>query len=189
MLIPILIIIIVLLVYYQRNCFCGIQNFDNNYVVNDNNIEQKIKNLSILKQRTKSLIDELKKSKYNKDNAVRKLFRNWSGEIHEKEINIENNVLAYNTNKGEKINICLKNPITDKSINDINTMFFVTMHELAHVMTNDYKHNKEFWDNFRFLIQFAIEKDLYDYVDYNDHPVEFCGNIISSNPYVFSQKK
>ena len=56
------------------------------------------------------------------------------------------------------------------------------MHELAHVMTNNWGHNKIFWDNFKFLIDNAVEFNLYKFVNYNQNPVKYCGIKIDSNP-------
>ena len=171
------------MLYIHQYCYCGLQYFKDAVVINDSIVDEKIVQLNKLKQMEKQLLEKLRKSKYNSQKNVKRLFTNWSGVIHEKEVGIDKNVLAYNTNKGEKINICLKNPVTKTEITDINTMYFVLLHELAHVMTNDYKHNKEFWDNYRFLIKFSIDNGLYEYVNYNTDPVYFCGNSINYNPY------
>ena len=56
------------------------------------------------------------------------------------------------------------------------------MHEMAHIMTELYEHNDEFWDSFRLLIRVASDNGLYVNVDYNQTPTAFCGDFIDHNP-------
>jgi len=88
---------------------------------------------------------------------------------------------AYSINKGETIGICLKNQ--SGRYEDENTMFFVFMHELAHIMTNKYEHNKEFWDNFSLLIEAATHAGIYQYENFENNPVSYCGHNINHTPY------
>ena len=39
---------------------------------------------------------------------------------------------------------------------------FVTIHELAHVMTKSIGHKTEFWDNFKFLLQEAKDSGIHE---------------------------
>lgn len=91
---------------------------------------------------------------------------------------------AYSENKGEKIAFCLnkKNENNNKLI-DINTLTFVALHELSHLMTKSIGHNKEFWDNFKFILNNAVEIKLYDPVNYRENPQNYCGMKITDNPY------
>jgi hypothetical protein len=88
---------------------------------------------------------------------------------------------SYTQNKGEKIAICLRNP--DSKIHDINTLMFVVLHELGHVATNSYGHNQEFWIAFKWLLERAVEVNIYIPIDYSQRPVNYCsGQNITSNP-------
>ena len=180
------IVVIIILILIQKLCGSGLRTFNSKYHINNVETyinEEKIKVLKQLHDKNERLIMLLKKSIYNNEKNVKRLFNNWSGIIKEKELRMKKEVLAYNTNKGDKINICLTDPNTNKAILDINSMYFVFMHELAHVMTNDYSHNEEFWKNFRFLITFSIDNNLYKYVNYNKNPTLFCGYEINHTPY------
>ena len=55
------------------------------------------------------------------------------------------------------------------------------VHELAHVYTTQVGHTKLFWDNFRFLLGEAVAAGVYKRVDYQKHPVEYCGVDIRSS--------
>jgi len=107
--------------------------------------------------------------------GVKRLLDNYDGVLQE--IAIGETEVAYNENKGEKIAICLDMK------DDENTTLFVVLHELAHGMTKNYSHNKQFWDNMSFLIEVSIDNDIYIYQDYEEMPEEFCNIDISSSPY------
>jgi predicted metal-dependent hydrolase len=69
----------------------------------------------------------------------------------------------------------------DKLI-DMNTLTFVAIHELSHVMTKSIGHKQEFWENFKFLLENAKHANIYEPVDYKKSPKEYCGMTISDNP-------
>ena len=92
---------------------------------------------------------------------------------------------AYSENKGEKIAFCLtkrKNGNPNKLI-DLNTLMFVALHELSHVCTVSVGHTPEYWNNFKFVLENAVEFGLYDPVDYKKNPTGYCGMTISDSPY------
>ena len=90
---------------------------------------------------------------------------------------------AYSENKGEKLAFCLNKKKEGKQLIDINTLTFVALHELSHIMTKSIGHKQEFWENFKFLLQNAKKAGIYDPVDYNKEPTEYCGITLDDNPY------
>jgi len=92
---------------------------------------------------------------------------------------------SYSVNKGEKISICLRHK--DNSYMKINTVIFVTIHELAHIMTLSVGHTKEFWDNMKYILEQAEKIGLYVPVDYSIHNESYCGMTINSTPYDFKK--
>ena len=52
---------------------------------------------------------------------------------------------AYSENKGEKLAFCTTTTKEGTKLIDENTLTFVAIHELAHVMTESVGHKKEFW--------------------------------------------
>lgn len=84
--------------------------------------------------------------------------------------------IGYTINKGDKIGLC----ITD----DANTLFFVVLHELGHVITKSYGHDESFWKNFEFLIKAAVKLNIYDYKNYNKNPISYCNNDITYTPHL-----
>ena len=89
--------------------------------------------------------------------------------------------VAYNVNKGETIGVCVTKGkgTVGGELEDINKIIFVVLHELAHTMTKEYKHNEIFWDNFGFLIKVAKELDLY--TDTATHDT-MCGETLGGFP-------
>ena len=91
---------------------------------------------------------------------------------------------AYSENKGEKIAFCLnKKKHNNDNLIDSNTLMFVATHEISHIMTTSVGHTEEFWNNFKFLLENAVELKLYTPVDYKKEPEGYCGMDITDNPY------
>ena len=90
---------------------------------------------------------------------------------------------AYSENKGEKIAFCLNKQKDGTQLIDLNTLTFVAIHELSHVMTISEGHKQEFWKNFKFLLENAKAAGIYDPVDYKKNPESYCGMEITDNPY------
>ena len=63
-------------------------------------------------------------------------------------------------------------------------MMFVAIHELGHLMTKSIGHTPEFWDNMKFLLEQAIQKDVNVYVkqDFASNPEQYCGMTITDSP-------
>ena len=90
---------------------------------------------------------------------------------------------AYSENKGEKLAFCLNKEKNGSKLIDINTLTFVAIHELAHIMTSSEGHKQEFWQNFKFLLEQAKASNIYDPVNYKKNPESYCGMDITDNPY------
>lgn len=74
------------------------------------------------------------------------------------------NHIGYNTNKGYEIGICLNG--------DINEIFHVLLHELAHCTVEEFDHSAEFWNNLRDLKSICVDLGIYTEIK---EPKEFCG--------------
>ena len=90
---------------------------------------------------------------------------------------------AYSENKGEKLAFCTTTTKEGSKFIDENTLTFVAIHELGHVMTESVGHTKEFWQNFKFLLKNAVKIGIYQPVDYKKKPKNYCGMKITDNPY------
>lgn len=67
---------------------------------------------------------------------------------------------AYTENKSV-ITLCLKNPENGKYY-DINTLMYVSLHELAHIISKTHGHNDEFRENFSKLLKKAAQIGIYN---------------------------
>jgi hypothetical protein len=90
---------------------------------------------------------------------------------------------SYSENKGEKIIVCLRDK-TEKPypLIEENTVMFVLIHEMAHLMTATIGHTPEFWTNFRKLLHECIKIGVYQSVNYSKNPVKYCGMTITDTP-------
>jgi len=93
---------------------------------------------------------------------------------------------SYSVNKGEKIAICVRSA-EDESFIDDNTILFVVIHELAHVMTSEVGHTPLFWSNMRYLLEKGESSGIYVAVDYQKSPIQYCGMEINTTPYDFNK--
>jgi len=81
---------------------------------------------------------------------------------------------SYTENKSA-ISLCLKDPKTQQ-IYDENTINYVALHELAHVITKESgkeSHGEEFKKNFSTLLKLAEQKGFYD--PSLSIPTNYCG--------------
>ena len=95
------------------------------------------------------------------------------------------NLTSYTENKRTLV-LCLrkkeKNGSGENEIHDINTIMFVVIHELSHMMNNMWGHPEDYWKLFRFMLENAVEANVYKPINYQLHPVVYCGLKISYNP-------
>lgn len=96
--------------------------------------------------------------------------------------NFNDNYTSYTVEKGKRIYLCLREKDSSDRFIDENTLFFVILHELAHVMTKSIGHTDEFWDNFRGLLRKAIKLGYYEYHPYHITPQKYCGTMITDTP-------
>jgi hypothetical protein len=88
---------------------------------------------------------------------------------------------SYSLNKGEQIVLCLRQADTGQFV-DQNTLIFVTIHELAHLATDEQGHTEKFKENFILLLNEAMNLGLYNYTPYHKVPEKYCGKLIQDTP-------
>lgn len=72
--------------------------------------------------------------------------------------------------------LCLRDE--NGEFHDINTLTMVALHELAHLLIDDYHHNRTFQIVNKFLLREAERLGLYKNIDYSKNRVKFCGRVI-----------
>jgi hypothetical protein len=92
------------------------------------------------------------------------------------------NHTSFSVNKGQRIVLCLREKTDGKlgRLEEINTVNYVVLHELAHLASESFGHKPEFWRNFKFILRVAHRAGLYKKVDYRQKPAQYCGIVIAS---------
>ena len=140
-----------------------------------------IKFIDFLKQKYVNKNKHTPRDKHMKNVACRIITRYRPKNISEN-FSMYDDDTAYTIGKGKKIKFCLRSKNT-KKLHDLNTMKFVSIHEIAHIGTKKYKHPQEFWDNFKELVNDATEAGLYKPINYEIFPKEYCGLNLQHNPF------
>lgn len=91
-------------------------------------------------------------------------------------------VTSYTINKKNMV-LCVRARDNDNTIVDVNTILFVALHELAHIATISVGHTDDFWANFRWILAYATDMGIYNYVDYAKHRKRYCGIYITDSPF------
>jgi uncharacterized protein (UPF0333 family) len=131
-----------------------------------------------IKQRLITLLDHMERTFGTDDERVANLKANFRPDRLKEGVTTPG-YTSYSINKGEQIVLCLRNG--DKLV-DINTMMFVVLHEFAHLASVSIGHTQEFWDNFRWILEEAINIGIYVKQDFDKKSVEYCGMDITSSP-------
>ena len=181
------IVLIALKMYTDSDDFnlrCIVSTVDGKkYCVRERNQIQKASNLLATTTEKLGYLVENVGQRYPERENVKKLVKNFNPTTV-KETLPTSEFTAYSENKGEKIAFCLnKKKHNNDNLIDSNTRMFVAIHEIAHIMTTSVGHTEEFWNNFKFLLENAVELKLYTPVDYKKEPEGYCGMDITDNPY------
>lgn len=131
-----------------------------------------------IKQRLITLLDHMERTFGTDDERVANLKMNFRPDRLKEGVTTPG-YTSYSINKGEQIVLCLRN---DDKLVDINTMMFVVLHEFAHLASVSIGHTQEFWDNFRWILEEAINIGIYVKQDFDKKSVEYCGMDITSSP-------
>jgi hypothetical protein len=180
------ILLICLKIYSESELFslkCVISTVDGNkYCVRDRTQVNKAADLlAKTTEKCKELVNYVGK-KYPEDPDVKRLIEGFNP-MRISETLPTSELTAYSENKGEKLAFCLSKSKNSETLIDINTLTFVALHELAHIMTKSVGHKQDFWKNFKFLLENAKAANIYQPVDYKKNPQGYCGMTITDNPY------
>jgi WLM domain len=173
-------------VYYDMDTFslkCVISDVDGKkYCVRDRkDLSETADLLASVTQKCTNLVKYVGE-KHNTNEDVQRLVENFNPKTISETLPTSE-LTAYSENKGEKIAFCLTETKNGKKLIDLNTLTFVAIHELSHLMTKSIGHKLEFWQHFKFLLENAKEAGIYEPIDYKNNSQEFCGMKITDNPY------
>jgi predicted metal-dependent hydrolase len=154
---------------------------NNEYLVRNLNDKNEAANILAMLRMKLEKICEVMKKKYPTDESVLRMNEKFNAD-NITESGKSNQYTSYSVNKGEKIVFCIRQKDEAESLVDENTLTFVAIHELAHIMTKSVGHTPEFWANFKRLLKEAVENKLYQKENYSNNPKEYCGIKVSDSP-------
>lgn len=167
---------------FQLKCIVSTVDGDKYCVRERDRIQEAADLLAEVTEKCKELVDYVDK-KFPDDDRIRRLVAGFNPQKVVETLPTSE-YTAYSENKGEKLAFCLNREKKDNShLIDINTLTFVAIHELSHIMTKSVGHKSEFWENFKYLLEQAKEAGIHNPVDYKKSPQEYCSMKISDNPY------
>jgi len=180
------VLLLCLKIYYESDAFqlkCIISSVDGNrYCVRERQkLELAADLLAKVTQKCKMLVEYMRQ-KYPDDPRVKRLVKGFNPKKISETLPTSE-LTAYSENKGEKIAFCLNTTKTGNKLIDLNTLTFIAIHELSHITTKSIGHKQEFWQNFKFMLENAVDIGLYNPEDYKQNPKEYCGMKITDNPY------
>jgi len=175
-----------LIIYYQSDAYdlkCIISSKDGNrYCVREREkMELAADLLAEVTQRMKDMVSYLKE-KHPEDPRTIRLVKGFNPQKISETLPTSE-LTAYSENKGEKLAFCLNKSKNGSKLIDVNTLTFVSLHELSHIATESVGHNQEFWKNFKWVLENAKDAGIYAPIDYKKYPEEYCGMDINDNPY------
>lgn len=90
--------------------------------------------------------------KLHKPMPLTMYYRTWDG------------ALGYNVNKGFELGVCIDG--------EVNEVFHVLLHELAHCTVDEFDHSVEYWNNYIELRDVALRLGIYEKIP---EKTPFCG--------------
>ena len=167
--------------YFQLKCVISDINGKKYCLREREKIDEASDLLAEVEERCKKLV-KFMEEKYPNKEEVKRLVEGFSDTIIQETLPTST-LTAYSENKGDKIALCLLKEKEKTKLIDMDTLTFVAIHELAHIMTKSVGHKKDFWDNFKFLLENAKESNIYNPQDFKKSPQQYCGMKIDDNPY------
>jgi hypothetical protein len=169
-------------IYFNNLTFVKSNKDGKSYKVRNIKSKQEAANLlSELRSRLERLSQHLSK-KYSKDNKCVDLIKNRFKPNNISETPEHSANTSYSVNKGEKLVFCIRPKDQKEELHEVNLLMFVAIHELAHVGSVSIGHNEEFYENFVFLLNEALEIGVYQKIDFDRNNKEYCGMTITSSP-------
>jgi predicted metal-dependent hydrolase len=185
-LLGLIIIFVYIFIYFNKNDLIYVEsNTGVSYLVQKSDNKQEkanlldklMKNLFLLKNHLINNIDKYPEiAEYIKQ--LQKNFNENRTVIYETDPKTK--LTSYSVNKGEELSFCLTSKKTNK-LHDINLLMYVAIHELSHIACPEIGHGELFKKIFKKFVEISVKLDIYDRVDYNQYPVEYCGMNLNSS--------
>lgn len=139
------------------------------------NIERKQETADALARVNKKVLEYIERLKREADSDYMPMVMRLASRYNPDKLSegrIDKRFTSYTVNKGEQVVLCLRSRDEKDAIYDDNLIFYVTLHELAHVASITDDHQAEFHRNFRYLLKKASEWNYWTRVV---NPFHYCG--------------
>lgn len=184
-----IIIIFTIIIYYYFNSseviYIKHSASNKSYLVrNMNDKIDAVNMLDNIEKNLKKLIKILTVEKETINNTeMYKYIMTIDNKIHDVEIQESmpnSSYTSYSVNKGELLVFCIRSKETFK-IHDLNELLYVAIHEIAHIGCPEVGHTDLFFKINKYLINKAIQYNIYKYIDYRLFNKEYCGMQLTIN--------
>ena len=128
--------------YFNLKCVISKKDGHKYCVRNRENLESSANLLEVVTQKCQKMVDILHE-KYPEQERVIRLKKGFNPQ-RINEILPNSQYTAYSENKGEKLAFCLTKQKDGSNLIDVNTLTFVALHEVSHIMTKSIGHTDEF---------------------------------------------
>ncbi len=156
-------------------------NIDNKYyLVRDVSDKQNASDtLATLRANMYQVNDYLYSNKYNKGFIEYKPYIEQLNDRIRNAIIIESSAnsiyTSYSVNKGEQLVFCIRSVKRNNNLHDVNIMMYVVLHEISHIACPEVGHTDLFKKIFAFITKNAIDIGIYERIDFDNNPTEYCG--------------
>jgi len=179
-------LVIITVIYAGRELFIQYKTAksnNNTYGVQEifNNTDVALELMAKLHTNMDKFVKDLQK-KYPNDEKIKRLVFGFN-RVKIEEAPDEDDSTSYTINKGDLMALCLREKKPSNPLHDYNTLLFVIIHEMAHIMSISEGHNSEFIENFRYLLKEATTMGYYIPVNYKESLIEYCGLKFTNNLY------
>lgn len=186
-LIAIIFIFIYIYFFLNKNNFITIEceSGSSFKIYNDEFNKEKTELLSLIFEKMKILKKYLDENKHTDDLKeykpyIDQLVNNFNHNTEIYETDPSSELTSYSVNKGEELSICLKSKKTGQ-LHNINLLMYVVIHEMSHFACPEIGHGNLFQKIFKKFVEVAIKINLYNYDNYDNNPIEYCGMDLNSN--------
>ena len=187
----IILLVTIFLVYLLYNNINGRNmtyiksNLDNQYYLVRNYPDKQIScdTLAKIKQNIFVIVNHVNslKSQYEKMNPHISQLCERIKDVTIRESSIGSKFTSYCVNKGEELVFCIRLKKEGGNIHNINLLMYVVIHEISHVACPEEGHTPLFNDIFKFLCERSVELKIYNKINFNKNPENYCGMVINDS--------